>query len=128
MSRLKYDKIPIWENKERIKDLQLFRDFYLLGLWGQTKLLVSEATGKPFTTEECRSEINRRLPAVKEMVKLADISALRDWVTIRKDDERVRIDVLEQLWYLEKLRLSYRAASDVVEEAIGKYQADQRGS
>jgi hypothetical protein len=62
------------------------------------------------------------------MVKLADISALRDWVTIRKDDERVRIDVLEQLWYLEKLRLSYRAASDVVEEAIGKYQADQRGS
>jgi hypothetical protein len=124
MSRLKYDQIPIWENKQRIKDLQFFRDVYLLGLWGYTKLLESAATGKPFTAEECRSEINRRLPGVKEMVRLADISALRDWVT-RKDDEAVQIDVLEQLWYLETLRLSYRAPSDVVEEAIGKYQADQ---
>jgi hypothetical protein len=116
------------ENKRRIKHLQFFRDVYLMGLWGYTKLLISAATGKPFTAEECRSEINRRLPSVKEMVRLADISALRDWATVRKDDERVQIDVLEQLWYLEKLRLSYRAPSDLVEEAIGKYQADQFNS
>jgi hypothetical protein len=128
MSRLKWNKIPIWENKQRIKELQFFRDIYLLGLWGYTKMLISAATGKRFTAEECRSEINRRLPAVKEMVALADITALRDWVTIRKDDAPSRVDVLEQLWYLEKLRISYRAPSDVVEEAIGKYQADQRQS
>ena len=62
------------------------------------------------------------------MVWLAGISALRDWVTIGKDDERVRVDVLEQLWYLEKSRLSFRAASDVVEEAIVVYYADQTRS
>jgi hypothetical protein len=125
MSRLKYDEIPIWENNQRLKDLQYFRDiYYLLQIFGSTSG-VTTPTGKPFTREECRSEINRRLPAVKEMVRFADISALRDWVTLRKDDELVQIDVLEQLWYLEKLRLSYRAPSDVVEEAIGKYQADQ---
>jgi hypothetical protein len=94
-----------------------------MGMWGYTKLL--KPGGKPLTIDECRSEINRRLPGVKEMVRLANISALRDWITIRKDDEPVRVDVLEQLWYLEKLWVSYRAPSDVVEDAIGKYQTDQ---
>ena len=32
---------------------------------------------------------------------------------------------MEQLWYVEKLGVSYRAPSDVVEEAIGKYQTNQ---
>jgi hypothetical protein len=32
MNWLKYDKIPIWENRKRIKDLTLFRDLWLHGL------------------------------------------------------------------------------------------------
>jgi hypothetical protein len=81
MNRLKYDKVPIWENKWRIKHLQLFRNVYLVGMWGYTELL--KPGGKPLTIEECRSETNRRLPGVKEMVRLANISALRlrDWIT-----------------------------------------------
>jgi hypothetical protein len=39
MNRLKYDKIPIWENKWRIKHLQFFRIVYLVGMWGYTELL-----------------------------------------------------------------------------------------
>jgi hypothetical protein len=73
-------------------------------------------------------EINHRIPAVKEMVALADISALRDWIPYRKEDPPVRVDILEQLWYTDKLRLNVRAPSDVVEEAIGKYQSDQAAS
>jgi hypothetical protein len=128
MGRLKYDKIPIWENKDRIKYLTFFRDLWLEGTFAADQVLVSPATGKPFRQEERRSELNRRIPAVKEMVALADIPTLRDWVTIRKDDELVRVDILEQFWYTDKLRLSYRAPSDVVDEAIGKYQTDQRAS
>jgi hypothetical protein len=33
-----------------------------------------------------RGTPHRGIPAVKEMVALADITALRDWTTIRKDD------------------------------------------
>jgi hypothetical protein len=128
MSQLKYRKIAIWENKERIKDLSFFRDLYLEGLFDSVKLLVSPATGKPFTAEERRSELNRRIPAVKQMVALADILAFRDWITNRKDDAPIPVDVLEQFWYLEKLRISFRAPSDVVDEAIGQYQSDQRRS
>ena len=62
------------------------------------------------------------------MVKLAEIQTTRDWITIRKDDPRIRVDFLEQFWYVERLRISSRAPSDVVDEAIGKYQSDQRGS
>jgi hypothetical protein len=128
MSRLKYDKISIWENKKRIKDLTFFRDLWLEGLFNAPHVLISPATGRPFSAEERRTELNQRSPAVREMVALADISALRDWRTFRKDDPPVRVDVLEQFWYIEKLRLSARALSDVVDEAIGKYLADQRGS
>jgi hypothetical protein len=59
------------------------------------------------------------------MVALADSSALRDWVTFRKDDPFVRVDVLEKIWYLDKLRLSSRAPSDVIDEATGRYLGDQ---
>jgi len=52
MSRLEWNKIAIWENKQRIKELQFFRDVYLLGLWGYMGMLISEASGKPFTPEE----------------------------------------------------------------------------
>lgn len=128
MSRLKYDKISIWGNKKRINDLSFFRDLWLEGLFNAPHLLISPATGRPFSAEERRAELNRRSPAVREMVALADISALRDWRTFRKDDPPVRVDVLEQFWYIEKLRLSARAPSDVVDEAIGIYLADQRGS
>lgn len=128
MSRLTYNQIPIWENKQRIRDLRYFRDLYQEGLFSSVKLLMSRATGKPFGMEERRSELNRRIPAVREMVALADIAALRDWITIRKDDAPVRVDVLEQFWYLDRLRISIQAPSDVVEEAIGKYENDQRRS
>jgi hypothetical protein len=45
-----------------------------------------------------------------------------------KTPKPARVDILEQFWYVETLRVSYRTPSDVVDEAIGKYQADQRRS
>ena len=128
MSRLRFDKIPIWENKQRIKDLTFWRDLWLEGMFQAINVLISPPTGKPFTSEERLTELNRRIPAVREMVKLAEIPTTRDWITSRKDDPPVRVDILEQFWYVEKLRISARAPSDVVDEAIGKYQSDQRQS
>ena len=49
-------------------------------------------------------------------------------MTFGKDPKLVRVDILEQFWYVETLLVSYRAPSDVVDEAIGKYQANQRRS
>jgi hypothetical protein len=125
---VKYDKIPIWENKRRIKELTFFRDLWLEGMFAAPHVLISPATGKPFSPEQRRSELNHRIPGVREMVALSNISSLRDWRTIRKDDPPLHVDVLEQFWYTEKLRLSPRAPTDVVDEAIGVYQADQTRS
>jgi hypothetical protein len=125
---LKYNKIPIWENQRRIKDLTFFRDLWAEGLFGAPNVLISPTTGKPFSPEQRRTELNRRISGVREMVALAGISALRDWPTFRKDDPPLRLDILEQFWYIEKHRLSGRAPSDVVEEAIGVYQADRNRS
>jgi hypothetical protein len=128
MSRLKYDRIPILENKQRIKDLTFWRDLWLEGMLGTPKGVISPVTGKPFSPEDRLTELNRRIPGVREMVALAEIPTLRDWVTFRKDDPPVRVDILEQFWYVDKLQISSRAPSDVVDEAIGKYQSDQHGS
>jgi hypothetical protein len=128
MRLLEYDKIPIWENKRRIRDLRFFRDLWLEGLFNAPRIVVSAVTGKPFSAEERRTELNYRISEVREVIALADISALRDWRTFRKDDPPVRVDVLEQFWYIENLRLSARAPSDVVDEAIGRYRTDQRRS
>jgi hypothetical protein len=128
MSRLKWNKITIWENKERIKDLTFWRDLWLEGTFPSDNVLVSPATGRPFSPEERRVELNRRIPAVREMVALAEVPTIRDWMTFGKDPKPVRVDILEQFWYVETLRVSYRAPADVVDEAIGKYQADQRRS
>jgi hypothetical protein len=126
MSRLKYDKIPIWENKRRIKELTFWRDLWLT--FASNRPLVSPKTGQPFSFEERRGELNRRIPAVREMVTLAEVHAVRDWMTVGKQTKTLRVDILEQFWYVERLWLSFQAPSDVVDEAIGKYQSDQRRS
>ena len=59
------------------------------------------------------------------MVALAGIQTVRDWMTVGKKTEPVRVDILEQFWHVDRLWLSLQAPSDVVDEAIGKYQADQ---
>ena len=122
MSRLKWNKIPIWENKQRIKKLQFWRDLWLT--FASNKALVSPTTGQPFSPEERRSELNQRIPAVREMVALAEIPTVQDWMTVGEKAEPVRVDILEQFWYVERLWLSFQAPSDVVDEAIGKYQTD----
>jgi hypothetical protein len=73
MNRLKWNKITIWENKERIKDITFWRDLWLEGTFPSDNVVVSPTTGKPFSPEERRGELNRRIPAVKEMVALAEV-------------------------------------------------------
>lgn len=69
--------------------------------------------------------LNRRIPAVREMIALAEVPTIKDWMTLGKDPKLVRVDILEQFWYVQRLRVSYRAPSDVVDEAIHSFQ-DQR--
>ena len=128
MSRLRYNKIPIWENKQRIEYLTFWRDLWLEGMFALNETPESPITRKPLNQAERITELNRRIPAVREMVRLANIQTLRNWRTFRKDDPPIRLDILEEFWNVHQLRLSPRAPSDVVDEAIGRYQADQRGS
>jgi hypothetical protein len=61
-------KIPIWENKPRIKTLTLFRHLYI------DRIL--------HNPREHRSEINKLKPAVQKMVTLAGITTDRSWPTL----------------------------------------------
>jgi hypothetical protein len=123
-----YSKIPIWENKRRIKALTVFRDLYLdlVLVSPGNRIPLSPTTGQPFRQGEQRSEINQRKPAIQNMVALAKIRAFR--ATVRRDGSPVDIDVLAHLWELETCRVSVMLPVDAIEEAIGVYRDDQAKS
>jgi hypothetical protein len=122
---LEYAKIPIWENKRRIKALKAFGDLYKDTLRFPPRVpLAGSTTGQPpMTSEERHSEINRRKPTALKIVALAQIRSFR--ATLNKDGKTIDIDVLARLWDLERHGISTKLPVDVVEEAIGVYHDDQ---
>jgi hypothetical protein len=126
--QVEYGKIPIWENKRRIKALLVFRDLYLdqAIFPSANRVLLSPTTGQPFKEGERRSEINHRKPAIRNMVTLAGVAVYR--ATVKQDGSPIDVDVLNHLWELETKRVSLRLPVDVIEEAHGVYSDDQAKS
>jgi hypothetical protein len=126
--QVEYGKIPIWENKRRIKALLVFRDLYLDQVMfpSANRIPLSPTTGQTFKEGDRRSEINQRKPAIRNMVTLAGSAVYR--ATVKQDGSPVDIDVLNHLWELETKRISARLPVDVIEEAIGVYHDDQAKS
>jgi hypothetical protein len=129
--RLQHAKIPIWENKQRLKYLTLFRDLILDVLQfsggASPRVATSPTTGQPLNQEQRRTEINERKPLAVQMIRLAGIKTERDCVTRLKGiTSSAKFDVIEQLWDLESFGGSFRERTDVIEEAIGVYKHDQK--
>jgi hypothetical protein len=120
-----FAKIPIWENKRRIKALTAFADLYKDTLKSTAKPQIAEsATARPIITpEQRRSELNRRKPAIMKTVALAGIRSFR--ATVKPNGAPIDIDIIDHLWELQTNLLSSILLVDVLEEAIGVYCDDQ---
>jgi hypothetical protein len=114
--QIEYAKIPIWENKRRIKALSVCRDLY-----------IDRLTNHPGCH---RRDINQQIPAVREMVDLAGIAAERSWPTMRDGYPSTPedIDVLAEIWDLNLYHVNQNAPIDVIDNAIGVYRKDQAKS
>jgi hypothetical protein len=129
--RLKIDQIPIWENEHRVEYLILFRDLVYdrnpaIGM--QLRAPLSPSTGQPLDPEQRRIEINERRSTAKRMIALAGIKTRRVCVFRRGEPEPPpsEINVMDQLWDLEWLGISFRQPTETIEEAIGAYKYDQK--
>jgi hypothetical protein len=128
--RLKYEKIPIWENKRRIEYLTLFRDLVYdrnPAIGTQLRAPLSPSTGQPLDSEQRRIEINERRSMAQRMIALAGIKTRRLCARRRGEPEPppLEVDVIDQLWDLETLGVSFRQPAETIEEAIGVYKHDQ---
>ncbi len=132
--RLKYDKIPIWENCRRIEYLTLFRDliFYCYGGEGVLPYLpdsplIPILKSGSMNPSQGRSAVNERIPRARQMIELSGIKLRR--ICSCTDQDRpptIEIDVLEQVFDLIRLGVSEARATDVVDESIGVYKRDQK--
>ena len=128
--RLKIDQIPIRENERRIKYLTLFRDLLYdrnLAIRTELRAPLSPKTGQPLDLEQRMIELNERRSTAKRMIALAGIKTRRVCVFRRGEPEPPpsEIDVIDQLWDLEWLGVSFRQPAETVEEAIGAYRDEQ---
>lgn len=121
--RLKIDQIPLGESKHRIEYLTEFRDslnqFFGWVVYGTTRPDV----------EERRTDINKRKPLAHRMITLAGIETVRECARRNPPTSStltVGLDVIDELWSLESLHLSLREPINVIEEAIGEYERDQK--
>jgi hypothetical protein len=117
--QLKINQIPIWENRHRIDYLTSYRDLLNTGFgWSRTAWQSSDL-------EQRRTEINESKPLVHRMVTLAGIKTVR--LCARSDViSTMELDVIDELWSLERLFVSTREPITAIEEAIGEYKRDQK--
>jgi hypothetical protein len=118
--RLEIDKIPIGENRRRIKYLSDYRDLL------NTAFGWSVRTGwQPSYLEERRTAINEGKPLVHRMITLSGIKTVRQCA--RSDIIKTEgLDVLDEIWSLERLHISTREPITAIEEAIGEYKRDRK--
>ncbi len=108
--RLKYSKIPIWENKCRIEYLTLFRELTLFSQGVQpspNSPLISRLTSGSINQLQARTEVNERIPRARQIIELSEIKLRRNCsCTDPKRPPILEIDLLEQIFGLTRLGVS----------------------
>jgi hypothetical protein len=89
---------------------------------------LSPTTGQPLDLEQRMIAINERRSTAKRMIALAGIKTRRICAFRRGEPEPPpsEIDVIDQLWDLEWLGVSFRQPAETIEEAIGAYRDDEK--
>jgi hypothetical protein len=125
--QLPYRKIPIGENRRRVKTLTQFRDLLrqFLQPLGPDAVFV-----KDHITEERRRLINRAMPAAARFIRLAGLSSTvpdskREYLSNRSKAAGIdaKLDLLDGFLWQETPGLQQQAV-DVVDQAIGIYNGN----
>jgi hypothetical protein len=122
--RLKYSKIPIWENQRRIALLENFiegiKAYYNVLLkpryWAATELTDKE---QEFLAT-VRTELSQGVPVIHSLMYLAKVHT-----TVVGGGYRGQIDMLENVTRLDQIRVEPGLLVDQINQAIGTYRADQ---
>jgi len=126
-----YNKIPVWENKKRLKLLYEFRelvDTYFnsvevdyMSVNPSADLIENE------TAQQVRIEINRILGEVREVLHSAGIRPIIRYTPPSMIGGYIQhIDITLNMFNLRYYNIPYNKLIDIIDIAIGKYSRDSK--
>ena len=122
-----YNKIPIWENKERLKILTKFREL-LNTYFNNVEFVMGMA--EPIeneTAQGVRVEINLVLSEVRKVLHSAGIRPVIRYTPPPMIGGYIRdIDITLNIFNLRYYKIPYNQLFDTVDIAIGKYSKDSK--
>ena len=124
------NKITCWENTRRLEQLNLFREHvetYFNN--SQPGGGLGESRVENENASSARRSINFMTYEIHKIVFAAGILPSVHWLpppVVGGADQE--IDVLQNLFVIQRFSISPNQVIDFIEQAIGVYQSDQRGS
>jgi len=120
-----YDRLTIIRNRHRARDLRTFRR-HVRAYFEQFEY---EAEDVPFDLEStriARAEINQMLPRIVQIVRAADLSASTSGS--RRNPAARAVEIVETLFSAPRSAGAYQQILDVIDMAIGVYDANRYGA
>jgi hypothetical protein len=124
ISDMRYNKLPIWDNKSRQKVLCRFLELYEIYVTNIARSSRHSQPKKNAIACDAREQINRILHRVSRSVQDSGINPVLDWVS-RAVGIQARVDLFENLFLLDEFDIPPVQVKDRVERAIGVFEEDQ---
>lgn len=121
-----YRHIPIWENARRIRILSEFRNDVVTYFNNSTPLHLGAGRSEAPEAVKARQRINLGANQVQDAIVAAGVTLVVTWTPPPMVGGYVqRIDLIDNLFELDRYQISPNHAIGFIERAIGVYRSDR---
>ena len=124
-----YKDIPIWENSRRMRILKGFQDDAVTYFNNSRRNQITQELFEEPVARKARRRINLTIEQVRLVILATSIDPD---VTLRPQSEagecEHKVDLISDLFMLDRFQISADHAVDRIERAIGVYQSDRSAS
>ncbi len=120
-----YRHISLWENSRRLRVLEEFRNDVVSYLNNSSPLGIGEGRREGTEAVQARQRINLTVPQAHHIIEAAGIGPSMRWMPPRMMGGHVQqINLLLNLFELDRFQIPSQNAVDFIERAIGVYQSN----
>ena len=121
-----YRHISLWENSRRLRVLEEFRNDVVSYFNNSSPLGIGEGRREGTEAVQARQRINLTVPQAHHIIEAAGIAPSMRWMPPRMMGGHVQqINLLLNLFELDRFQIPSQNAVDFIERAIGVYQSDR---
>lgn len=124
-----YKHIPIWENARRMRVLEDFRNNVISYFNNSSPLALGDGRSETPEAVKARQRINLGVNQAHLIIEAAGVTSIVQWSPpplIGGDAQR--INLIDNLFELDRYRISPNHAVGFIERAIGVYQFDRKAA